>query len=95
MAGGPLCGCGSPWIDDEQLSAVCLLPFEVTHDRRHRFRDVAAEEEDHVRLGNVRQREREAAIDAEPKAKAMLAKLRLNAGGPEPTVGEVPMKYSS
>ena len=58
-------GRGAPRIDDDQLAASQALRLEVLHDRRHRLRDVGADEQDGVGLGDVGDGERQAAIEPE------------------------------
>ena len=65
MARRPLRRRRPPRIDDDQLAAVALLRLEVPHDRRHRLGDVAADEQDDVRVRDVGERKRQPAIDAE------------------------------
>jgi hypothetical protein len=61
----PLHCCRSSRVRDDQRASVSLLSFEVPHDRRHRFRGVAADEQDHVGMRNVFEWKWQAAIDAE------------------------------
>ena len=60
--------CGgrrASWVDDDQLPAGAALRVEVLHRRGQRLGHVAADEEDHVGVGDVRERERQPTIDAE------------------------------
>ena len=57
-------GCAAR-IDDDQVAAGAALRVEVLHGRRQRLGDVAADEEDGLGLGDVGERERQPAIQAE------------------------------
>ena len=52
-------------IDHDQDPAAGPLSLEVLHERRHRLGDVRADEENHARVRNVLQRERQSAIETE------------------------------
>jgi len=58
-------GGRAPRVDDDQRSASLPLRRDPLHERWHRLGDVAADEQDRARLGEVRQRERQAAVDTE------------------------------
>jgi hypothetical protein len=47
------------------LAAATALSLDVLHHGRHGFRDVAADQHNHLCAGNVLQREGQAAINAE------------------------------
>ncbi len=53
------------WIDDDELPAGATLRVEVLHDRRHRLGDVGADEQDGIGAGDVRDGERQPAIEPE------------------------------
>ena len=62
---GPLRRRRSPRVGDHERAAVSLLCLEVPHDRRHRLCRIGADEQDGLRFGNVLERKRQSAIEAE------------------------------
>ena len=62
---GALGGGGAPRVDHDVLRAALAARVEVLHRRRHRVGRVAADQHDDVGLGDVGERERQPAVDAE------------------------------
>jgi len=52
-------------IDHNEGSPALLLLLKILHDRRHGFREIAAHEENGLRLREIWQRKRQASVDAE------------------------------
>ena len=53
------------WIDHDQRAAFFLLGLEILKNRRHRLRDIGADEQDDVGPCDVLDWKRQAAINAE------------------------------
>ncbi len=71
MQAGAARGGGQPRVDHDQPPAPALLLVEILHHHRQRFGWVGADDQDQLGLGDILQRERQAAVDAQ----------RLAAGG--------------
>ena len=60
MQGGVLRGRRPARIDDDQFAAALPLGLEILHDRRHGLGGVAADQQNHLRAGDVFERKRHA-----------------------------------
>ena len=58
-------GGRSARIDDDQLAAAPALLLEILHDRRHGLGRIAADQQDRLRAGDILERKRQPAIEAE------------------------------
>ena len=75
-------------INDDELATTISLGFNILHNRRHGFGDVATDKQNHFGVGNIFNRKRQAAINTKCqlacrcRARHTEATVVINAGSP-------------